>query len=141
MIRVNALFFLLLVELLVIFAGLIVFLVVRGKRHLVACRESKKALDSAHAAQEELRKQVMTLKTGAAQQSSTKEGATAKTQSAPKTETKDLEACKMEIAGLEEKLTEKTKLLIDLQAKFDSVEKEYLFLYQQQQQAQEMNKS
>jgi cell division protein FtsB len=37
-------------------------------------QESKRELDSAHAAKEELQKQIATLKDGAAQQSANKEG-------------------------------------------------------------------
>jgi hypothetical protein len=36
-------------------------------------------------------------------------------------------------------LKEKTRLLVELQAKFDDLEKEYLILYRQQQ-AQDQNK-
>jgi len=141
MIRINALFFLLLVELLAIFAGLLVFLFFREKKLLAVFHESRKELDNAHAAKEELRKQVTSLKAGAARHPAATEGTAERIHQAPKAESKDHETDKREIAVLEEKLKEKTRLLADLQAKFDSVEKEYLLLYQQQQQAQEMNKS
>jgi len=142
MIKINALYFLLLIELVVVLAGLVAFLVFREKKRIFIHRESKGELASAHAAREELSKQVAAPKGGATQQSANKEGATpAKTPQQPNVNTKDHDACKREITILEENLKEKTKLLVDLQAKLDSVEKEYLFLYQQQQQAQEMNKS
>jgi len=141
MIKINALYFLLLIELLAIFAGLIAFLVFREKKRIIIYRESKRELASAHAAKEELQKQMAALKTGAAQQSANGEGATAaKAPPTARIDTKDYDACKMEVTILEEKLKEKTSLLIDLQAKFDSVEKEYLLLYQQQQ-AQDQQKN
>lgn len=139
MIKINALYFLLLIELLIIFAGLAAFLVVREKKRIMICREIKKSLDSEHTAKEELQKQVAALKAGGTQQSMNQEGAAAaKTPPAPNVNAKDYDACKMKVAILEEKLKEKTKLLIELQAKFDSVEKEYLLLYQQHQ-AQEQH--
>jgi hypothetical protein len=141
MIKINALYLLLLIELVVIFAGLVAFLVFREKKRIIIYRESKSELESAHAAKEELQKQVAALKAGAAQRSVDKEvAAAAKNRPAQGVDTKDLDACKMEVTILEEKLKEKTKLLIDLQSKFDSVEKEYLLLYQQQQ-AQEQHKN
>ena len=138
MIKLNALYFLLLIELLVIFAGLITFLVLREKKRIITYQESKQELDTARAAQAELQKQVAALKQPTA---GTEVAAAAKIASPPKADTKDYDACKMEVTILEEKLKEKNKLLVDLQVKFDSVEKEYLLLYQQQQQAQELNKS
>jgi predicted nucleic acid-binding Zn-ribbon protein len=138
MIKINALYFLLLIEMLAIFAGLVAFLVFREKKRIILYREGKKELDSMHAEKEELQKQVAALKAGAAPPSANKEGATAKA-SAAKIDAKDYDACKMEITILEEKLKEKNKLLIDLQAKFDGVEKEYLLLYQQQAQEQQKN--
>jgi flagellar motility protein MotE (MotC chaperone) len=125
MIQINALSVLFLVEMLVIFAGLIAFLVYRGKKIVVIHRESVRQLGQAQAAQEELQKQVVKLKAGAASQA-------AKTPP-PAGDQKDLDACKMEITILEGKLKEKTKLLIDLQERFDGVEKEYLLLYQKHQ--------
>jgi hypothetical protein len=142
MIKINALYLLLLIELLVIFAGLVAFLVVRGKKRIILYRENKSELESAHAAKEELQEQVAELKASAARaakQAGKEADAAAKNRPAPG-DTKDLDACKMEITVLEEQLKEKTKLLIDLQAKLDSVEKEYLLLYQQQQ-AQEQHKN
>jgi hypothetical protein len=141
MIKINALYFLLLIELLVIFAGLIAFLVFREKKRILVYRESKRELDKAHAAKEELSKHLAARKAGATLQSTDNEGgAAAKTPQAPGVNTKDHDACKREITVLEETVKEKTRLLVDLQAKLDSVEKEYLFLYQQQQ-AQDQKKT
>lgn len=140
MIKINALYFLLLIELVVVFAGLAVFLVFREKKRIVIYRDGKRELDSAHASHEELQKQVAKLKAGAAQQSTNNDAAVAKTPAVQNVDTKEYDACKREVTILEEKLKEKNKLLIDLQAKFDSVEKEYLLLYQQQQ-AQEQHKN
>jgi hypothetical protein len=143
MIKINALYLLLLLELLVIFAGLVAYLIVREKKGIILYRENKSELERAHAAKEELQQQVAELKAGAAQaakRANKEMDAAAKNRPAPGVDTKDLDACKMEITVLEEQLKEKTKLLIDLQAKLDSVEKEYLLLYQQQQ-AQEQHKN
>jgi len=142
MIKINALYFLLLIELVVVLAGMVAFLLFREKKRILILRESKGELARAHPPREELSKQVAAPKGGAPQLSVNKEGAVAaKTPQPPNVNTKDHDACKREITVLEENLKEKTRLLVDLQAKLDSVEKEYLFLYQQQQQAQEMNKS
>jgi predicted nucleic acid-binding Zn-ribbon protein len=139
MIKVNALYFLLLIEMLVVFAGLVVFLLFRGKKRTTLYREGRAELESAHAAQEDLRKQVAALKTGAAQAAGS-EAAAAKNQPAQGADAKELDACKMEITILEGQLKEKAKQLVDLQSKLDGVEKEYLLLYQQQQ-AQEQHKN
>jgi hypothetical protein len=140
MIKINPLYLLLLIELLLIFAGLIAFLVFREKKHIIADGEKRRELDTAHAAQVELQKQITTLTAGAARPAAaTGETAAGKTPM-PKADTSDNDALKREVAILEEKLKEKNKLLIELQAKFDSVEKEYLLLYQQQQ-AQEQHKN
>lgn len=141
MIKISALYLLLLIELVVVFAGLVAFLVFRGGKNIIVYREGKKELESAHAAQAELMKQVAALKAGAAQHAANAEGApAARKPAASGVDTEDSDAYKMEVTILEEKLKEKNKLLIDLQAKFDSVEKEYLLLYQQQQ-AQEQQKN
>jgi hypothetical protein len=140
MIKINALYLLLLIELLVIFAGLVVFLVFREKKRIIVYQENKRELDAAQAAHLELQKQVTALTTGASRSAATAEAAAA-AKAPSKADTKDYDACKMEVTLLEEKLKEKNKLLVELQAKYDSVEKEYLLLYQQQQQAQELNKS
>jgi len=113
MIKINALYFLLLIELLVIFAGLVAFLVFR---------ERKREFVDAHTGK--------------------RDGASANHAHAPNVNPTAHDACKREIVILEEKLKEKAKLLVDLQTKLDSVEKEYMLLYQQQQaQEQEQQKN
>ncbi|NTW59000.1 MAG: hypothetical protein HGB21_02090 [Nitrospirae bacterium] len=134
MIKIDALYLLLLFELLAICAGLVVYLALREKKRANIRREIERELENARAAHEQLQKQVAALKAVEARQTLKKEAAAAvTTPSAMVENAKDHDACKREISILEEKIKEKTKLLIDLQAKFDSVEKEYLLLYKQQQ--------
>ena len=140
MIKINPLYLLLLIELLVIFAGLVVFLVFRDKKRTLVSQETKQALDTAQAAHRELQKQVAVLSAGASRPGEAAEETAARKTSLSKADTSGHDALKREVSILEEKLKEKNKLLIELQAKFDSVEKEYLLLYQQQQ-AQEQHKN
>jgi hypothetical protein len=51
----------------------------------------------------------------------------------------NIDACRMEVTNHGENLGGNTKFLTDLQAKLNSVEKEYLLLYQQQAQEQHKN--
>jgi len=131
MIRIDALYVLLLIELSVILAGLSVYLLLRVRKTAVLYRNTAKELVRAQQEQEELQNKLAEAQT-AAQHAATAGPAAVSSG-------KDQESDGIEKAVLEEKVKEKTRLLNELQVKFDDLEKEYLILYRQQQ-AQDQEK-
>jgi len=130
MIRINALYVLLLIELAVILAVATVYLLLRGRKSANLYRTTVKELSRVQQEQEELRKELA--ESQAAVQQAAAERPTASAGSST-------ESDNSEKTVLEENLKEKTRLLNELQVKFDDLEKEYLILYRQQQ-AQDQEK-
>ena len=128
MIKIEALYFLLLIELLLVLAGTTALLAFRGKKFKALYKNSMQNFEKESAALKELQKQLA--ESGTPVQQAPEAGAAT---AAPAADTKKFENCKIELSILESKLKEKTTLLNDLQAKFDDLEKEYLILYRQQQ--------
>jgi len=129
MIKIDALYLLLLIELLIILIGTTVFFVLRGKKTMALYKSSTKDAADLKSAQEKLKKELAEAQRNASQSAAGSGDAPAM----PKAAAMDHENVNLEVTILEEKLKEKDKLLADLQAKFDDIEKEYLILYQQQQ--------
>jgi len=130
MIKIDALYFLLLIELLLVFVCAAVFFLFRWRKYSSLYRSTMKDLDGALHEQENLHKQPAVMQVEASQQA--REAGDAATV-APSASTAEQEKCKIEVSILVEKLKEKNKLLNDLQGRFDALEKEYLILYHQQQ--------
>jgi len=131
MIRIDALHFLLLVELLFALAAIAGALAFRGKKLKALHQGSVQELAQAREAQEQLQKQLAEAGTKMQQPSEAADPAAAP--AIPAGDANMHEKCKVELSVVEAKLKEKTTLLNDLQAKFDDLEKEYLILYRQQQ--------
>jgi type II secretory pathway component PulM len=138
MIKIDALYFLIIVELLVVFAVGTVLFIVRGKKYLTLYQSSVKDLEVARTELEALRKQPAEIQTAVPPQAAEQDaGLGEAADAAPAMEINELENCKIELAALEVQVKEKDKLVKDLQAKLDDVEKEYLILYQAQQAAKQ----
>ena len=142
MIKIDALYFLLLIELLVVLAVTGATLFLRLKKLRILHEANLEKLDNADSSLEALQNQQ------SEQQASASPG-----QAAPKivavmdpgitmetkelVETKEQEELKTKVTALEEQLQEKDKRIAALETKYGDLEKEYMVLYQQQQQNQQ----
>jgi predicted nuclease with TOPRIM domain len=135
MIKIDALYFLLLIELLLVLAVIAVVLLFRGKKVRALYQSIVQEFEQARKTQEELRKQLTETGAAAQQPSGPIDTAAASAEEAVIAQ----EKFKIELSALEGQLKEKTTKLNDLQAKFDDLEKEYLILYRQQQKQEAEN--
>ena len=135
MINVDPLYLLLLIELLFILGGAAVYFFLRQKKYGALYQNSVKNLEAAANTTRELELRLSQIQDAGTSQ---KQG-TGLPETAPLATAQDHENRKIELSICEDKLKEKTRLLVELQSKFDDLEKEYLILYRQQQ-AQDQNK-
>jgi hypothetical protein len=133
MIKIDPLYVLLFIELSCILAGGVVFLLVRSKKYRILYQSTLKNRMDADQTHEDSRKQ-MTLAQGAAPAAAGAEAQKPEPLSAD--EAKKPEEFRTKLHEVEKELSEKNRLLEQLQAKFAGLEKEYTVLYQQQQNQQ-----
>jgi hypothetical protein len=128
MIRMDPLYLLLLVELACLLAGGVAYLAMQRKKFMLLYRNTLKEVVEANQARDELKKQLEDArgKTGAGPAAS---------RTAPGNE--EIEDLRKKLESAQAAVLEKTKTLELLQGKFSDLEKEYLVLYQQQQQGQQ----
>ncbi len=131
MLSIDALYFLLLMELELVLAAIIVVLVFRGKKFRALHQSIVRELEQERKAQEELKKQLAESHSAAPQPQPAETGGTAPASSDEAVAAQ--EKLKIELSAVEAQLKDKTAKLNELQAKFDDLEKEYLILYRQQQ--------
>lgn len=136
MLKIDALYVLIIAELLVILTVAAVYFIIRGKKHQALYQLSLKDLEDARAEQEVLRKQLADSKTAVPLPDAGTSDIAESADAAPAADINEIESYKIELADLEMKIKEKDALISDLQAKFDDMEKEYLILYQAQQKQQ-----
>jgi hypothetical protein len=130
MITIDALYFLLLIELVIILAITVIVLVIRGKKFRSVHQGVVRELDQERKRLEEFKKQPAEAGSGTPQEPlETGAGAAAADEDAKIAQ----EKLKIELSAVQVQLKDKTAKLNDLQAKFDDLEKEYLILYRQQQ--------
>lgn len=133
MIKIDALYFLLLIELLLVLAGATVFSLVLAKKYSSLYKSGMKKIGGAVHERENLQKQQAEVQVIAPLQAAASDEAAVAASAKAETDSIEHEKCKIEVTILESKLKEKIKLLNDLQTKFDELEKEYFILYHQQQ--------
>ena len=136
MIKIDALYFLLLIELLVVLAvtGVTLFLCLKKLR--ILHEASLQKLDDADSSMEALQNQQAEQLASSSPDQTTPKVVEA-LDSGIMMETKEQEELKSKVTALEEQLQEKEKRIAALQAKYGDLEKEYMVLYQQQQQSQQ----
>jgi Tfp pilus assembly protein PilE len=130
MIKIDALSYLVFIELMIVVVCASVFFIFRWRKYASLYRSNMKDLEGALLEKDKLQKKLADIHTKAPQQA---RGVGDEVVVSPAASAKEHENCKIELNILEEKLKEKIKILNDLQAKFDALEKEYLILYHQQQ--------
>ena len=131
MLSIDALYFLLLMELVLVLAATVVVLVFRGKKFRAFHQGIVQELGQERKKQDELKKQLAEARTTAPHQQPSEPVNTAAASSEEAVIAQ--EKLKIELSAVEAQLKDKTAKLNDLQAKFDDLEKEYLILYRQQQ--------
>ncbi len=136
MIRIDALYLLLLIELSVLLAGGIIFFLIRSRKYRALYQQSMKDLGEARQVQEDLRKRLSASRRSADAQHMPPAPAAQKSKSVPPGGTGELDALRAQLNASTEELKTKTGMLEQLQAKFADLEKEYLILYHQQQKQQ-----
>jgi len=130
MIKIDALYLLLLIELSCILTGCVVYLLLKNGKYRTNLKNSRKDLRESRQALEELRKQLALLKNCPSTMPSTR--ATIQQAEARFQEnTTELAALKAELRNVQEKFNGKVQEHTQLQAKFNDLEKEYLILYHQ----------
>jgi len=136
MIRIDPVYLLLLIELICILSGCIVFLVLRNNKYRRLYQNSLKEVMNAAQAEEELQKKLAAAQKHAVETTAASPQAASLSGDGP-SDASDGIALRAELQGLQEELKEKTNKMEQLQAKFSDLEKEYMVLYQQQQQNQQ----
>ncbi len=119
MIRIDALYLLLLMELSVLLAGGMVFFLLRARKYRSLYQQSLKDLNEAQHAPSESRRTPQTPARSA--------------KAVPKEDTGERDDLRAKLNSVTEELKTKTDALEQLQVKFADLEKEYLILYHQQQ--------
>jgi hypothetical protein len=130
MIKIDALYLLLLIELACILTSGVVFLLLRLKKYRVLYQSTLKDRAEADQTHGELREQT------ADAPGATRAAASAEAQKVEPFSADDaqkMEELRTKLREVEEELGEKNRLLVQLQTKFANLEKEYTILYQQQQ--------
>jgi hypothetical protein len=127
MIELDALYFLLLIECIVVLAAVALYFVLRSRKYAALYRSVESGVQGDHTAPEEPPVQQ------AAAPPPAGHGVPSAEMQASGTREKELEESRAKVSVLEEEVKENTGALKDLQAKFDDLEKEYLILYHQQQ--------
>jgi hypothetical protein len=128
MIKINALHFLLLVECVVVLAAAVIVLALRGKKRNDLYRAGLADLERMKAAQGYTQEEPGQTLSEVPPQAEEASGTGAAV-------SEELANCKYELMVLEGQVKEKDKLLSNLKVKFDAMEKEYLILYDKQQQS------
>jgi predicted nuclease with TOPRIM domain len=136
MIKIDALYLLLLIELSFILTGGLTFFWLRSKKYRTLYQHCMKDLAEARQTQEELRKKLSSLNRSTAAAQMPSRSVVQKSKSVPKEDPEELVDLRAKLGAAVEELKTKTSLLEQLQAKFDDLEKEYLILYHQQQKQQ-----
>jgi septal ring factor EnvC (AmiA/AmiB activator) len=134
MIKIDPLYLLLLVELVCLLAGGLIFLLLRYKKYRAMYQSAIKDLVAAQHREQELQKQLVHARESvAAAPAPAPSGPTATLSLQNAQEIDDL---KTKLQETEDSLREKKRKLEQLESKFADLEKEYMVLYQQQQNQQ-----
>jgi Tfp pilus assembly protein PilE len=129
MIKIDALYYLVFIELMIVVICASIYFIVRWRKYASLYYSSMKDLEAALLEKDKLQKKLAEIRSKAPQQAKgTGDGSVVAQAASAKSQEND----KIELTILEDKLKEKNKLLNDMQVKFDALEKEYFILYHQQ---------